>query len=406
MDEYFAIGGSVANPIYALAVHASAGLSVVVVGGGIAGASAAAALAQHPVRPAVTLIEAEPQLAHHTTGRSAAQLLHNYGAAPERALTAASLDGFDGFLSPRPVLTVATEPDTELFVAELKASQSTNSAVAEISVEEALTWFPRLRAPGTVRAMVDPSTADIDVAGLHASMVSAARSAGAIISTGEALVSALPTATGGWDVTTTANQFGADIIVNCAGAWGDEVAIRCSVVPIGLAPLRRTAFMVASPDGTDSADWPLLVDVAHRWYCKPDGPQFLCSPADETPSEPCDARPDEIDVAQAIDRINAQTTLGIRSVRSAWAGLRTFSPDRSMVIGHDPDLAGFVWCVGQGGTGIQTAPAAGRLTADLALQGSPGPRFDGVPLDVSALAPDRFRTPGSHTPGSYTPSRQ
>ena len=184
-------------------------------------------------------------------------------------------------------------------------------------------------------------------------------------------------------------------VVNAAGAWGDVVAAMFGIPPVGLTPRRRTAFMTPSPyDG--SADWPMVVDVAHRWYTKPDGTQFLCSPADQTPSPPCDAKAEEIDVAMAIDLINQSTTLGIRTVSSAWAGLRTFAPDESMVIGPDPRVPGFVWCVGQGGTGIQTAPAAGRLLADLTLDGAPSSFFDPRPetnmakLDLAALTADRL----------------
>ncbi len=369
-------------------------ITAIVVGGGIAGAAAAAALAEHPSGPTVRLLEAENQLAQHTTGRSAAQLLDNYGALPVRTLTAASRPSFAGMLSPRPLLTVAIAADAEVIDAEL-ANQVPGPhgarSLTEISVEEALGWFPRLRPETISRALLEPDAADIDVAGVHAAMIRDARAAGATIDTGEALVSATATPGGGWDVVTNSGHYGADLVINCAGAWGDDVARRCSVPVIGLTPMRRTAFMVASPDGDASGGWPLVADARHRWYCKPDGSQFLCSPADETPSEPCDARPEELDVALAIERINAQTTLGIRSVRSAWAGLRTFSSDRSMVIGPEQDHPGFVWCVGQGGTGIQTAPAAGWLTADLAIDGVPGPRFDRMELDLAGLTPQRFR---------------
>jgi D-arginine dehydrogenase len=154
--------------------------------------------------------------------------------------------------------------------------------------------------------------------------------------------------------------------------------------------MRRTAFMVNSPF-QDSADWPIVSNAEHTWYAKPDGPQFLCSPADETPSEPCDAKPEELDVAIAIDRINEATTLGIRSVSSEWAGLRTFAPDRALVIGPDPSNEKFFWLVGQGGIGIQTSPGAGKLVAGLVADGAPGEAFDGLDLDLAGLLPDRLR---------------
>jgi D-arginine dehydrogenase len=195
----------------------------------------------------------------------------------------------------------------------------------------------------------------------------------------------------GWIVTLDGGAtVRADVVVNAAGAWGDVVAARAGLAPVGLQPLRRTAFMTPSRH-SGSERWPLLADVDHQWYVKPDGIQFLCSPADEQPSEPCDAKPEPIDVALAIDRINEATTLDIRHVASSWAGLRSFVGDRSMVIGPDPAEPRFVWCVGQGGTGIQTSPAAGQLVADLLLGGEPGPSFAAVDLDLAALLPDRLR---------------
>ncbi|MEX1270979.1 MAG: FAD-binding oxidoreductase, partial [Acidimicrobiia bacterium] len=175
----------------------------------------------------------------------------------------------------------------------------------------------------------------------------------------------------------------ADVVVNAAGAWADVVGRSAGARPIGLVPKRRTAFMVSAPD--NAADWPMTVDAAHTFYFKPDGTQLLCSPADETPTEPCDARPEEIDVARAIDRINEMTTLGIRSVRTSWAGLRSFVPDGGMVVGFDPELEGFFWLAGQGGTGIQTSPAAGALTADLITGVAPRSGIDPAPFSPARL---------------------
>ena len=148
--------------------------------------------------------------------------------------------------------------------------------------------------------------------------------------------------------------------------------------------------MVTAPV-PETSEWAMLDDAAHSWYIKPDGPQLLCSPADETPSEPCDAKPLEEDIALAIERINTATTLNIRSVNSSWAGLRTFTTDRSMVIGPDPDEPSFIWCVGQGGTGIQTSPAAGQLTAELAISGKPSESL--ANLNLEGLLPNRLRRP-------------
>jgi D-arginine dehydrogenase len=177
----------------------------------------------------------------------------------------------------------------------------------------------------------------------------------------------------------------AGLVVNAAGAWGDEIAVMAGVEPLGLTPLRRTAFLVAAPPG--SADWPLVADAAEAWYAKPDAGRMLCSPADETPAPPGDARPDEVDVARALDVLRERTTLAVRSVARAWAGLRTFAPDRVPVVGPDPEHPGFVWCVGQGGYGVQTAPAIAAVLAAL-VTGAPPPV---APEVVTALAPERLR---------------
>ena len=194
-----------------------------------------------------------------------------------------------------------------------------------------------------------------------------------------------------WRVETTGDDLIVDVVVNAAGAWGDLVAERAGVMPVGLEPRRRTAFSVNGPT-PEVAAWAMVADVDLQFYVKPDGPQLLCSLAEENPSEPCDARHDEADVALAIDRINRATTLGIRAVNSTWTGLRTFVPDRSMVIGPDPGRPSFVWCVGQGGTGIMTSPGVGRLVADLVLSGEPSDHFDDTGLVIDDVLPDRFRS--------------
>ncbi len=372
---------------------------VVVIGGGIAGMSAAYALAQHRSQPSVTLIEAEPQLAHHTTGRSAAQFIENYGTPPTRVLTKASLPFFsdppegltDGpLLQPRGLLTVAGPGQTDQFEQALAEGRAQNPSITEISPDEAVALFPLLRPEGVARALLEPDSSDIDVAGLHQAFVRGLARAGGTIDTSQRAVG-LERVDQGWDITTTKTTLGADIIVNGAGAWGDQVGALAGMNQLGLRPLRRTAFMVPAPVPGDPHE-PLVADVEHRWSTKRAGEQYLCSPADETPSEPCDAKPEEIDIARAIDLINEATSLSIRTVRSSWAGLRTFSPDDTMVLGPDPDDPSFVWCVGQGGIGIQTSPAAGFLVADLTLDGEPGLTFDQVNVDVEAFDAGRFQT--------------
>ncbi len=378
-------------------------IRMAVIGGGIAGASAAYALSGHASRPRVTLLEAEGQLAHHTTGRSAAQLIENYGARPIRPLTTASLPFLRRppeahwdrpLLTDQAVLTVGRPDQDDVMERLLASGRAMNPDITEISPREAGRLFPPLRTDLVSRAMIEPGSSDIDVSGLHQCFVRGFRARGgevAVLARVDAASRRGAGRTGPcWLLDTTDGPYEADVVVNAAGAWGDLVATRAGIEPVGLMPLRRTAFMVASR-WPESKDWPMAADAELNWYLKPDGTQFLCSPADETPSEPMDAKPEEIDIAVAIERINEITTLDIRSIRSSWAGLRTFVADRSMVIGPDPDEPSFVWCVGQGGTGIQTAPAAGQLVADLTLDGSPGPLFDGIELDLSGLGPERLR---------------
>ena len=370
---------------------------VAVIGGGIAGVSAAHHLLE--VRPDahVLLLEMEATLAHHTTGRSAALLLENLGTSSVRALCAASLEFLREtpedlvdrpLLSRRPVLHVGTEDKDESVDRMLVAGrESATTPTIEVDVDEAMRLFPPLRRERIHRAIVEPDSADIDVGALHQAFVRGFRRAGGQIATSTRVDAATPDGDG-WRLDTTDGPVGADIVVNCAGAWGDMVATTAGVEPVGLQPMRRTAFMVDGP-GLDTTGWAFVGDIDLDWYLRDDGPQMLCSLAEENPSEPCDPKPEEVDVALAIERLNEATTLDIRSVNSAWVGLRTFAPDRSMVIGPDPNQPTFVWCVGQGGTGIQTAPGAGRLTAELALGVGPSPAFAGLVLDE--VRPGRFR---------------
>ncbi len=372
------------------------GERIAVIGGGIAGVSAAYHLAEARPGAEVVLLEAEPVLAHHTTGRSAAMLIENYGTPPNRALCAASLGFFreppEGLvdaplLSHRKVLHVGTEGQSATIDELLVEGQSASTPSVEVDRDEAVRLFPPLRRERVERGVLEPDCADIDVGGLHQAFVRGLRRAGGAIAVSTRVDAARPDG-GGWSLDTTDGWVGADLVVNAAGAWGDVVAAGAGVEPIGLQPMRRTAFMVNGPGG-DTSGWAFTADAEHAWYAGVDGEQVLCSLANETPSDPCDSKPEELEVALAIDRINEATTLGIRSVNSAWAGLRTFVQDRSIVIGPDPDQPAFVWCVGQGGTGIQTAPGAGRLVADVAFGGCPSGHFDG--LDVTGLAPGRLR---------------
>jgi D-arginine dehydrogenase len=362
----------------------------VVVGGGIAGVSVAAELAGRGAD--VVLVEAEAELAHHTTGRSAAMYLPTYGTPLVRALTVASrveLDALAGeagapLLSPRDLLYVA-DADGEGALTDLVDS---GSGLQPLTVDAARERCPVLRPDVVVAAAVDDGGADLDVAGLHQAYVRRLRAAGGEIRRGEPVLAVDRSATG-WEVRTPTGALGCDVVVDAAGAWADEVSALAGVRPVGLQPLRRTLF-TCPVGGHDVRGWPLVADAAWRFYLKPEGDLLLVSPADETPSPPCDARPDELDVARAIEAVNATTTLGLRSVRSAWAGLRTFAPDGDPVAGIRPDEPGFAWSAGQGGYGIQMAPALAVAAAALAL-GDPLPaELSAAGVTEAALSPARF----------------
>lgn len=370
----------------------SRSFDVIVVGGGIAGVAAAHHLAR---TRRVALVEAERHLAHHSTGRSAALYFENYGAEPIRPLTRASREFFldppatlvDGPLTrPRGALWVARPEQMEALSLVREEGRAGGANLVDLSPDQVAERVPVIRPDLLGGGIWEPDPLDLDVAATHQAYVRGLRSRGGEVLTG-APVTSLRRARRRWMVVAGEHELAADVVVNAAGAWGDRVARLAGVAPVGLVPLRRTAFMVAGRP--EWAGWPMVIDVGHGFYFKPDGPQLLCSPADETPSDPVDTRADPIDVALAVERINAATTLEIRSVRSEWAGLRTFTRDRVMVLGPDPAEPSFVWAVGQGGTGIQTAPAAGELVAALATGTAVPSHLVAAGVEPALLAPDR-----------------
>ena len=355
---------------------------VLVTGGGIAGVSVGYELASDR---SVCLLEMEATLAFHTTGRSAAAFLESYGGPIIRQLTVSSRsffesppEGFDGpLMTSRPLLwlgPVGADGDIRALEAEVKPLVP---SVRLVDPDEALEINPILRREYLELGLLEPGAMELDVSALHQGYVRGLRYRGGAINTSSGVVG-LSSVDGMWRaVTRNGDEYEAPVVVNASGAWGDEVAALAGVAPVGLHPLRRTLFMVGAPDGMHVADLPLTGDVGGTFYVKPEGgAQYLCSPADETPSPPCDAKVDELDVAQAIDRIRAATILEARHVRSSWAGLRTFTADRSPIACYEPGSEGFFWLVGQGGYGIQTAPALARVAAALV-------RHDHLPRDVA-----------------------
>lgn len=369
---------------------------VAVIGSGMAGASAAYELAGGA---RVLVVEREGQHGYHTTGRSAALYSAAYGGPEIRALTLASRAFFDappaGFsdyplLGARGCLYLAAPGQEAALAARAEAVSRTGVAVRTVCAGEAVRRAPILKRAATIGAVFEPDACDVDVNALHMGFLRGAQARGAQVRL-NAGVRDLARAPGGWRLALDDGETAfAEVVVNAAGAWADPVAEMAGARPAGLTPLRRTALLVDPPGGAEVAAWPAVIDIAETWYFKPDAGRILASPADETPSPPCDAAPEELDIAICIDRIQQAAELPVRRVARAWAGLRTFAPDRRPVIGYDPFCKGLFWLAGQGGYGVQSAPAAARLAAAL-VRGEPAPAdITARGLDPAQLSPARF----------------
>lgn len=366
----------------------SAAFDIAIVGAGMAGASLAAELAPHA---RVLLLEAEDHPGYHSTGRSAAFWSETYGGPGVQPLTTASRDFLANppghasersFLSHRGCLHIA-DPSGEAALDSLLAGFSASDVVLErrgrADLEHSL---PQIR-PGWDRGVYEPSCADIDVAALHGAYLRLSRKAGAQLVT-RARVERAERAGGQWHLETRAGVFTAPLLVDAAGAWADNVAILAGERPLGIQPYRRTLLQV-EVDPPAPGDLPLVVDAAGRFYFKPEaGGRLWLSPHDETACDPCDCAPEEIDVARAIAGLELATDWRVVRIERRWAGLRSFAPDRLPVYGFSDSGRGFFWCAGQGGFGIQTAPAAAQLAAALLLGGD-------SPSSLPDIEPGRYR---------------
>lgn len=353
--------------------------TVLIVGGGIAGLSCAAALA--PFCP-VTLLEAEAHLGHHASGRSAAMFLENYGNAVVRALNRASAPHLRAahVLAPRGFLLVAGADQAELLTPEAEAF-----GAVEIPVSAARDMLPILNTDTTARAARLEGAQDLDTHRLMEHFRRTALAHGARIATGQR-VTALHRQDAGWRVETGDETFCARHLVNAGGAWADPIARMGGVRPLGIQPYRRSMARLPAPGGQDTSDWPFVDAVGESWYAKPDAGGWLVSPSEEDPLPPQDAWADDMVIAEGLDRYARFVTEPVTRVTATWAGLRSFAPDRALVIGPDPAEPSFLWCAGQGGYGFQTAFAGGRLLADHLLERSPE-----LPDEtVAALHPARF----------------
>ncbi|MET0179584.1 MAG: FAD-dependent oxidoreductase [Novosphingobium sp.] len=358
---------------------------IAIVGAGMAGASVAAELAAHA---SVVLLEAEDHPGYHATGRSAAFWEESYGGPRVYPLTAASelflRDG--GFLAPRGALNIGREADrgkVEAFVARFAAAGVRIELLGRAALAARV---PGLREDWTCAAW-EPACADIDVAALHAHYLAEGRRGGVALRTNAPLVAAEREGAGWRLAIGRGEELRAEVVVNAAGAWADPVARLAGAAPLGIAPKRRTVVQLrTSPP--PPRQLPLTLGINEDFYFKPESGRLWLSPHDESPSDACDAAPEELAVAEAIDRLERVVDWRIDAVERRWAGLRSFAPDRLPVYGFDPARPGFFWFAGQGGFGIQTAPAAARLAAQLLL---------GLPRDAMTerlspplYAPERF----------------
>lgn len=370
---------------------------VVVIGAGIAGASLAAELAAKLAGDrSVVLLEQESQPGYHTTGRSAALFSKSYGPPAIRALSRASESFFkappSGFcdhplLALRGTLIVARADQDE----ELAAVQEdcADAKLVALSKAEALARLPLLRGDYVQAALWEAESYDIDVNALHQGYLRMLKAKGGrLICNAEVL--GLERSARAWRVETKAGPIVAESLVNAAGAWAGAIGEMAGASAIGLQPKRRTAMIVAAPPDCAVAELCMSVDIDEQFYLRPEAGKLLISPADETPSPPCDAQPDELDIAICVDRIERAYDLQVRQIERKWAGLRSFVADKAPVVGWDPACPGFFWLAGQGGYGIQTAPALAKLAADLVCHGDAATEHRDHGLDPRCLAPGRL----------------
>ncbi|WP_340150598.1 FAD-binding oxidoreductase [uncultured Sneathiella sp.] len=366
---------------------------VVIIGAGIAGASLAGELSPGV---SVLLLEMEAQPGYHSTGRSAAMFVDTYGPPPIRALSRASADFLENpperfsegpLLSRRGVVMIARK-DQLTSLETMIADLSDSGGVRRLDAAEIESAIPILRKGYAAAGFANDRVSDIDVSALHQGYLRKFRSSGGILKSAQEVIE-LNRTSGRWQVTTTNGSYRAETIVNAAGAWADSIGEMVGAAPIGLAPKRRTAMVIAAPSDINPDRWPMVIDIDEQFYLKPDAGRLLISPADETISPPCDVQPDELDVAICVDRIETAFDLPIHRIDNKWAGLRSFVEDKCPVCGFDDSVEGFFWLAGQGGYGIQTAPALAKIAACLVMQRGIPQEFLDHGLNIADLSPQR-----------------
>lgn len=372
-----------------------------VIGAGMAGASAACELLTLVGErgASVVVLEREDTPGYHSTGRSAALYSETYGNAVIRMLSRASRAFLEapppGFadhpvLTPRGLLYAARADQQPAAERLFEECSGMTPGVRLLDSTQIKALSPVLQPGYGAAAVFEPAAMDIDVNAIHQGFLRGFGARGGTLVTG-AGIRALERRNGRWLVETGAGSFSAETVVNAAGAWADEVASLAGVEPLGLQPKRRTVITFEPPTGARMDTWPLVVDIDETFYFRPEAGRVLASPADETPVAPCDAQPDELDVATAVDRIERATTLRVARIVNKWAGLRSFFADKTPAVGPDADAPGFFWLAGQGGYGIQTAPAMARLAAALATAGEVPPDLADAGLTAADVSPARLR---------------
>ena len=334
---------------------------VLIIGGGVAGLSLASQLAPHV---SVALIEAEPSLGYHASGRSAAAYEPNYGLPSTLELTRASFEAHkaSGVLSPRGCLLLAKAADKDAFLDDVKTLD-----LHQISIKDAKAKVPIIDDTKVAFAAHHDGLWDLDTDLLLQSFTKIARSHGAEIICGQKVTS-IGRSPRGWSVESQSRTTEAKVLINAAGAWADGIARMAGVPPIGLQPLRRSMGRIPAPGGHDVSGWPMFFGPSESWYAKPDAGALIVSPADEDPTEPHDAFADDIVLAEGFARYEEHVTEPVTRLLSSWAGLRTFAPDRQFVLGRDPSDPSFIWCAGQGGYGFQSCHGAAQYLAEVVLE--------------------------------------
>lgn len=367
----------------------------IVIGAGIAGASVAYWLAPHGK---VLVLEQESAPGYHSTGRSAALFMASYGAEQVRALTLASRAFFDapppGFsehrlLTPRGALMVAGADQLQNLENHWAVLQAMKTGAQRLSVEQACRLVPALRPDKIVSALLEPDASDMDVHAIHQGFLRGIKKYDGQIHV-KAKVTALQPDGEGWLVQTQTKSWRTPIVINAAGAWADQIGALAGAQAIDLVPCRRSAFTFKPETEMDFSQWPMTYSASEDWYIKPDAGMMLGSPANADPVEPQDVRPEELDIALAISRIEEMTTLTIRRPAHTWAGLRSFVDDHALVGGFDRQVKGFFWVAAQGGYGIQTSPAMGEACASLVLGRGIPEHIAAWGLTTEMLSPTRL----------------